>query len=1070
MRQPKWDKYEAVILLDAYIETLNSDLPKLRIIKRVSADLRRMAANKGVETDEIFRNENGISFQMQSIESAYCGRTVTKPATRLFSEIVAMYKTNYIEYKNLLKEARAMIEGKLNYKDIFSSWLADAVPTAPINAMLASCEKIEQFSLKLKVLKAPLFETTDLEVLKAVQKTVQKNKIFRVVNKKQLKQIDTAMLALIKFVRESNLEKVTEKSTSIVGAPAPTEAEEPVVAEKWQSVNDDAMMFYVRTEQDKRLLAKYPLIYKHVFSVLRELFESGEDGTTVVEAYENTNHIARCADIEDILDNVSWAKCVNRCYSFSEEIAKHEDSLKTRDCSDKTESVDTESSKNVVDFNAIDDYSYTKPISLSYFNYGSIGFSTWTGLYVALFSNLYSDYPHLFKLGMSFTSSGSGRVELCGDELRNKMVEPKQIPGTPLYLETNISAKGILEKIRFLLDLCNVDYENVVIEYQKKSESAPEPRVIATKQNFTEHWGSFDSKGFTVFLRDHEGMADTTCRSYDSAIIIAERFAKEHHFEHQQLLTPDWREAKATVDALFRDPVFIEYNDQQHNRFSAALKKLLIFLHSDTAAVVTTGTTTIAHSTTQSVADESYRGVLVENFRKGFRLNSPIEMRKFKRCYEQMKGKPLDDDDGEIERKIGCCGILFEDKVFTPQTMLGDELREQLFTYIENCFAEGKTALYYQALFNEFSEEFLDYYIYNADMLKAYLSFMLGEDYFFGRSYLAKDANASADPVDEIRTCLKEYVAPMTYDMMFENLSHIPQQKIKQILAYNGEFVSNGRGEYFHVSAVHFSDEEIDNIAEIIDTAIEEKQFLSGNELVAAIQSKYPYTYEKNSAFSVVGLRDAIKYHLSNKFSFSGNIISRLGSSLTMSDVFADYCSKHDSFTLDELNVLANELGTVIYFDPVYENSLRINHNQFVSKKRAHFLVTETDDTLDRFCTGDYISIGKISGFSLFPNAGFPWNEYLLEHYTAAYSNKYSLLHIGFNANKCVGAIVKKSAGFESFDDCIVDVLANSSITLKKQSALQYLCDEGYIARRIYTNIEELLIRATAQRNRKEAN
>jgi hypothetical protein len=249
----------------------------------------------------------------------------------------------------------------------------------------------------------------------------------------------------------------------------------------------------------------------------------------------------------------------------------------------------------------------------------------------------------------------------------------------------------------------------------------------------------------------------------------------------------------------------------------------------------------------------------------------------------------------------------------------------------------------------------------------------------------------------------------------------------------------------------------------------EKKKFLSGNELVEAIKSKYPYIYEKNSAFSVVGLRDAIKYYLCHKFSFSGNIISRLGSDLTMSDVFADYCRSRDTFTLDELNVLASELGTVIYFMLF----MRIHTNQsstVLAKKRAHFLVHETDAVLDRFCRGDYISIEKINGYSLFPNAGFPWNEYLLEHYVAAYSEKYTLLHTGFNANKCVGAIVKKSAGFESFDDCIVTVLADSNITLKKQHALQYLCDEGYIARRIYTNIEELLIRATAQRNRKEAN
>jgi hypothetical protein len=186
--------------------------------------------------------------------------------------------------------------------------------------------------------------------------------------------------------------------------------------------------------------------------------------------------------------------------------------------------------------------------------------------------------------------------------------------------------------------------------------------------------------------------------------------------------------------------------------------------------------------------------------------------------------------------------------------------------------------------------------------------------------------------------------------------------------------------------------------------------------------------------------------------------------------VFADFCRNRDSFTLDELNVLANELGSTIYFDSVYSNSLRINRDRFVSKARAQFNVPDTDAALDRFCTGEYISIRNVDAYSLFPNAGFPWNEYLLEHYVAAYSEKYALLHIGFNANACVGAIVKKNTGYENIDDIVVRILADSDILLKKQAALQYLCDEGYIARRMYTNIEELLIRATAQRNRKEAN
>ena len=37
-------------------------------------------------------------------------------------------------------------------------------------------------------------------------------------------------------------------------------------------------------------------------------------------------------------------------------------------------------------------------------------------------------------------------------------------------LETNLSANDIAAKIRHVLDLCSVDYENIVITYRKKEK------------------------------------------------------------------------------------------------------------------------------------------------------------------------------------------------------------------------------------------------------------------------------------------------------------------------------------------------------------------------------------------------------------------------------------------------------------------------------------------------------------------------------------------------------------------------------------------------------------------------
>lgn len=116
-RQPKWDIYEAIILLDGYLESFQKKEPKRRIVKRISVELREMAVNRGVEIDDIYRNENGISYQIQSMESAYEGRKVYVPATKLFVETVDLYRNDREKYLELLKEAKSMIAAKLNNKD-----------------------------------------------------------------------------------------------------------------------------------------------------------------------------------------------------------------------------------------------------------------------------------------------------------------------------------------------------------------------------------------------------------------------------------------------------------------------------------------------------------------------------------------------------------------------------------------------------------------------------------------------------------------------------------------------------------------------------------------------------------------------------------------------------------------------------------------------------------------------------------------------------------------------------------------------------------------------------------------
>lgn len=847
-RQVPFTEYEAALLLDAYLKTLSGEKGRMESVRDCSMQLRQMALNAGSEIDDICRNVNGISFQMASMESAYQGHTIMKPATRLFTEIVLLYRNDVARYQQLLKEAKGMASAKIDMDQ------SDAATT--------------------------------------------------------------------------------------------------------------------------------------------------------------------------------------------------------------------------VSFRHINSMAFSKPVSLSYF--GEVKpESSWKGLYVDACKSLLDDYPDIFTRLKAESLHGSGKTWLVDAENLHLLAVPKQLE-EGLFVETNRNAFDLVKNLKWLLDECSVDYENVVITYTNKDgkKEASVPAPVTTSAFQKKQYYRQDKEDFYRWLQNDQHMAEGTCRSYVSAIRSAEHFAEEHGLASRKLYTCDPTVAKATADELFSNAEFIQYNNDQHNRFRAAITKLLAFYGSNWSPVEASTPRTFERSPLQtketSIDVAPCKAILVEYFPKGYRLESALDMKHMRRYYEELTGKALDLNQAILETAIRNCGIVYDGRLYMPQNMLSDEMRDQILFFIERCFDEGRSAVYYEAVFREFSEKLLDHNIFNADMLKAYLTYYVSDQYYMGRSYLAKEYRDDVDPIDEVRQCLKQYDFPVQVDELCDSLSHITEERIRFILGSNGEFVRNSKGEYFHADSLELTKEELENIAAIIDSTIEEHEFISGNELYDAIQTKYPYTFEKNAVFSVIGWRDALKYKFGDRFSFVGNIVSRAGTSLSMSDVFAEYGKGRQRFSIDELEQFAESIGTTIYFDSLYTNAIRISHEWFTSKGGAKFSVKETDAVLDRFCDGDYIPLQDVKEFALFPESSFPWTEYLLEQYVAFFSEKFYLMHGNYNKNCAVGAIVRKTCRFDSFDDLVTDILAHNDVSLQKKKVLDYLAENGYIARRSYTNIETIMINARAMRNQKE--
>jgi hypothetical protein len=203
VRQPQWNIHEAVVLLAAYLEAQRKERPRAHIIRDVSAALRQMALNQGLLIDDIYRNENGISYQLQSMESAFRGENIYVPATKLFAEVVSLYNKNRSRFDSLLEEAREMID-QHNNKEAFLSWASSVMPEKQYKWIDDNLLYVEQYAQAKGLLCGSIYTMSDLSTLFAIKNAIGKDKIFCIKHRKRLQSIFDAFEAYIRFCTKEN--------------------------------------------------------------------------------------------------------------------------------------------------------------------------------------------------------------------------------------------------------------------------------------------------------------------------------------------------------------------------------------------------------------------------------------------------------------------------------------------------------------------------------------------------------------------------------------------------------------------------------------------------------------------------------------------------------------------------------------------------------------------------------------------------------------------------------------------------------------------------------------------------
>lgn len=1133
-----WDKYETALLIDA-CERADNGIPKQEIVKDLSVKLRRRAVLQGQQIDELFRNENGIALQMTKMDYLLTSGEKGLPgASKFFAEMVELKQTSPAEFSSILESAKQQINEErngnvkmTNKRSSFIGWIngQGKLKVHP-NGIVSVLDESSEYAQKHGVTKISFWEMDDSAAFVSAYRKLSANRLFRVFKRNTAQTLDKVFGYYKDF-----LDVVVASETAIVTT---TVVETQPVAE-------------VVFNADDSVRAKNPELYDKVYSALKDLSKEKTWGLSVLSIYESSG--GSLPEIKAILDQVTWAKADGKQYRFAGSIVNAEKrSIPEAAITELDSKHDdyAEDKKTAIIHKPVDKSlltaGLTVPKTVSDELMQKLGISLTKGeaceitVYIEKtayqakvisvnFSEKYSDVE-MFQIRYTASSPLCRRInEMLGDALKS---------GAKAYLDIYVISEHQLEFVPSIPSLPNDS------QIDKSAVDLSE-----TASNRGSAMNNTIEDGFIAWMQ-RKGMAEATVRGYASSVRSAQQYANRNGIVGVDLTSNDTTVILNSIDTLLANKTFFKYNQEQHNRFSAAFRKLRDYIaeinrkneqkSNDVALemlypelyhklysvskifddpqgltldhiVSIIGITdetwlrnniieildgvswatkltdnvysfsrkpivqipvveeTIVENVEPNDFDKNaFTRVLMSRYQSGMQFDS-IDLENFRDTYEDMYDEKLSFSDEELEVRLKYCGILYKDRLFPAEGIIDNGTKERLFAYIENKFAAGNKVLYYKAIFSDLADAFAYCFsLTDEQMLKAYIEHTAEKGkYYFHSNFMSTEKNVKIDHSAEIEDFMLAAGKPLSYDEVYEGLSHISKDIIYREIRIGSKFLMNEREHYYHIDIFEFSEPDGDRIAEILNKEIEENGYAIWSKVFDNVKEQMPIFIENNLYLSPLGIRNALSRFMAERFDFDGEVISAYGSHLGMADVFRLYAKHNTPFSNTDLYNFSKATDTTIYFWALAEESVRVSKNLFVAKDQIEFDIEATDKALETYLSSGYILVKDVDSFLVFPNVGYEWNEFLLESYLLHYSKKFCLVNNGISLNNVAGAVAKKDGKFTQFVDICAQALADSGIELKKTVALNYLAEINLITRRSYKELDIAMTKARQIRNRK---
>ncbi|AQU05374.1 hypothetical protein B1778_01150 [Dehalococcoides mccartyi] len=456
---------------------------------------------------------------------------------------------------------------------------------------------------------------------------------------------------------------------------------------------------------------------------------------------------------------------------------------------------------------------------------------------------------------------------------------------------------------------------------------------------------------------------------------------------------------------------------------------------------------------------EKLTDILSSHFANGYRMNSPIELARFRSFAAEDLDVEISLPDEELKSYISACGTTYDGKIYAVSV----EAKERIKELVDEYFSDGAQAIFFAEFYAKNENWLFGASVVSEDMLTGILRGLFPKLSFTQTYFGYTDASVLTALESEILRVWGDDVL-LTYEQLAERLQYIPFERIKCALGQNGNFIWSRVETFSHISRIDISDEEREIIREAAVQECNARGYTSITDL------PFGEIEERNYELSVTAVHNAVfRICLSDKFDKSGKIVTRKGDILDALTIMKDYCRTIKKCSLDDLLNYEKELtGEVHRWIPMEAGNtvlVRIDKDTYVADKFVHFDAETVDAAIELFIEGDYLPLKSFTTFGAFPDCGQAWNLFLLESYCRRFSNSFRFDTPSVNSRNA-GAIIRKNCGL-NYTEIMTDAVANADVPLTDSIVGSFLFDAGYTGRRTTSKINEIIDKAKALRERR---